>query len=53
VVELTDEASVDGATQSTLNKLGRLDILVNSAGITGGNATTWELAPTCGGASSR
>jgi 3-oxoacyl-[acyl-carrier protein] reductase len=45
VVELTDEASVDGATQSTLNKLGRLDILVNSAGITGGNATTWELAP--------
>ena len=45
VVELTDEALVDAATQSTLSKLGRLDILVNSAGITGGNAATWELAP--------
>jgi NAD(P)-dependent dehydrogenase (short-subunit alcohol dehydrogenase family) len=45
VVELTDEAAVDAATQSTLSKLGRLDILVNSAGITGGNAATWELAP--------
>jgi len=45
VVELSDEASVDAATQATLSKLGRLDILVNSAGITGGNATTWELEP--------
>ena len=45
VVELTDEASVDGATRSTLSKLGRLDILVNSAGITGGNGATWELTP--------
>jgi len=45
VAELTDEASVDNATRLTLNELGRLDILVNSAGITGGNGTTWELAP--------
>jgi 2-dehydro-3-deoxy-L-rhamnonate dehydrogenase (NAD+) len=45
VVELTDEASVDAATQATLARHGRLDILVNSAGITGGNAPTWELAP--------
>ena len=45
VVEVTDEASVDAAVQSTLGGLGRLDILINSAGITGGNATTWELAP--------
>jgi 2-dehydro-3-deoxy-L-rhamnonate dehydrogenase (NAD+) len=45
VVEITDDASVEGATQSTLARLGRLDILVNSAGITGGNAPTWELAP--------
>jgi len=44
-VEITDEASVDAATQSTLARFGRLDILVNSAGITGGNATTWELSP--------
>ncbi len=45
VVELTDEAAVDAATRSTLAELARLDILVNSAGITGGNGTTWELAP--------
>lgn len=45
VVELSDEASVDAATQATLSKLGRIDILVNSAGITGGNGTTWELSP--------
>jgi NAD(P)-dependent dehydrogenase (short-subunit alcohol dehydrogenase family) len=45
VVDVTDEASVEAATQSTLAKLGRVDILVNSAGITGGNATTWELTP--------
>jgi 3-oxoacyl-[acyl-carrier protein] reductase len=45
VVEITDEASVDAATQATLARFGRLDILVNSAGITGGNGTTWELAP--------
>lgn len=45
VVELTDEASVEAATQATLKQHGRLDVLVNSAGITGGNGTTWELAP--------
>ena len=43
--EITDEASVDAATQSTIAGHGRLDILVNSAGITGGNATLWDLAP--------
>jgi 3-oxoacyl-[acyl-carrier protein] reductase len=45
VVEITDASSVEAATQATLGQLGRLDILVNSAGITGGNGTTWELAP--------
>jgi 3-oxoacyl-[acyl-carrier protein] reductase len=45
VVELTDEASVDAATTATLGKLGRIDVLVNSAGITGGNGSTWELEP--------
>jgi NAD(P)-dependent dehydrogenase (short-subunit alcohol dehydrogenase family) len=44
-VELSDEAAVEAATRATLDALGRLDILVNSAGITGGNGTTWELAP--------
>ena len=44
-VELTDEVSVDGATEAALAAHGRIDILVNNAGITGGNGPTWELAP--------
>ncbi len=44
-VELTDEAAVTAATAQTLAEFGRVDILVNNAGITGGNGTTWELAP--------
>ncbi|WP_297913894.1 SDR family NAD(P)-dependent oxidoreductase [Thiomonas sp.] len=43
VVELTDEASVQAATAATLAAHGAIDALVNSAGITGGNAPTWEL----------
>jgi 3-oxoacyl-[acyl-carrier protein] reductase len=45
VVELSDEASVAAATAATLVSHGKIDILVNNAGITGGNGTTWELAP--------
>ena len=45
MVELTDEASVQAATAAAIQAHGRIDILVNNAGITGGNATTWELAP--------
>jgi 2-dehydro-3-deoxy-L-rhamnonate dehydrogenase (NAD+) len=45
VVDVTDEQSVSGATRSTLVQHGRIDVLINSAGITGGNATTWELSP--------
>ena len=45
VTEITDEASVEDATKATLARHGRLDILVNSAGITGGNAATWQLEP--------
>ena len=44
-VELTDDAAVGSATQALLKKFGQLDIVVNNAGITGGNATTWELDP--------
>ena len=44
-VELTEEASVEAATQAALAAHGRIDILVNNAGITGGNGATWELAP--------
>lgn len=44
-VELTDEASVQAATDATAAAHGGIDILVNNAGITGGNGRTWELAP--------
>jgi 3-oxoacyl-[acyl-carrier protein] reductase len=36
---------VSAATAATLASHGKIDILVNNAGITGGNGTTWELAP--------
>ena len=45
LVELTDEVSVAAATAAATARHGRIDILVNNAGITGGNGTTWELAP--------
>ena len=45
VVELTDDHAVQAATQTTLATLGQIDILINNAGITGGNAPTWELSP--------
>ncbi|MDP3545488.1 MAG: SDR family NAD(P)-dependent oxidoreductase [Phreatobacter sp.] len=45
VVELTDEASVQAATDATVAAHGGIAILVNNAGITGGNGKTWELSP--------
>ena len=45
IVELTDAASVEAATMATLAQHRGVDALVNSAGITGGNAPTWELSP--------
>jgi 3-oxoacyl-[acyl-carrier protein] reductase len=44
-VDITREESVDEAVKSTVEKHGSLDVLINSAGITGGNGATWELAP--------
>ncbi len=44
-VELTDEAAVARATAAAIAAHGRIDILLNNAGITGGNAPTWELSP--------
>jgi 3-oxoacyl-[acyl-carrier protein] reductase len=41
-VDITDEAGVAKATQDTAQAFGRIDALVNSAGISGPNATTWE-----------
>ena len=45
VVELTSETDVAAATEGVVQAHRKIDILVNNAGITGGNATTWELAP--------
>lgn len=45
IVELTDEGSVEAAAASTVQRHGAIDVLVNSAGITGGNGAAWELSP--------
>jgi 3-oxoacyl-[acyl-carrier protein] reductase len=45
VVEVTDEHSVQAATDETIRKLGKIDVLINNAGITGGNDVTWEFDP--------
>ena len=42
VVDVRDYASVERGRDATLAALGRIDILVNSAGITGPNVLTWE-----------
>jgi 2-dehydro-3-deoxy-L-rhamnonate dehydrogenase (NAD+) len=41
-VDVVDPAAVERATQNTVDALGRIDILVASAGITGPNAPAWE-----------
>jgi 3-oxoacyl-[acyl-carrier protein] reductase len=41
-VDVRDYAAVERARDATLAALGRIDILVNSAGITGPNVVTWE-----------
>ncbi|CAB3778746.1 SDR family NAD(P)-dependent oxidoreductase [Pararobbsia alpina] len=44
-VELTEEASVNAATQATIDAHGAIHALINNAGITGGNGVLWELEP--------
>ncbi len=44
VVEITDAEAVARAADATAATLGRIDILVASAGITGPNATSWDYA---------
>jgi 3-oxoacyl-[acyl-carrier protein] reductase len=41
-LDVRDYAAVERARDATLAELGRIDILVTSAGITGPNTTTWE-----------
>jgi NAD(P)-dependent dehydrogenase (short-subunit alcohol dehydrogenase family) len=44
-LDLTADSGVQEAAQATLARFGKIDILINNAGITGGNAPTWELDP--------
>ena len=44
-VDQTKEAQIDAAVSQTLAAFGAIDVLINCAGITGGNGTTWELDP--------
>ena len=41
-LDITDEAAVGKVFADTAQRLGKVDALVNSAGITGPNVTTWE-----------
>jgi 3-oxoacyl-[acyl-carrier protein] reductase len=42
VLDVTDPAAVSQAATDTVRALGRIDILVTSAGVTGPNHTTWD-----------
>ena len=44
-VDLTDPVAVVAAADGTAKALGKIDILVASAGITGPNMPTWEYPP--------
>lgn len=42
VADVTDEASLQRAFDATLESFGKIDIMVNNAGIAGPNLKTWE-----------
>jgi len=44
-VDQTRESEINDAVSQTLAAHGAIDVLINCAGITGGNGTTWELDP--------
>jgi len=44
LVDITDEEQVLAAAAATVKAFGKIDILVNSAGITGPNQKTWEYS---------
>ena len=45
VVDIADPTSVDAAARATLSDAGRIDILINNAGIAGVAKKTWECTP--------
>jgi len=44
VVDVTDEASVQEAAETTVARFGKISLAVNNAGIAGTNGKTWELS---------
>ena len=40
--DVADPAAVAAAREATIRRFGRIDILINNAGIAGANAKTWE-----------
>lgn len=44
-VDVADEGSVAAAAQAVIEAHGKIDVLVNSAGISGPNATVWDYDP--------
>ena len=42
IVDVTDFSSVSEGVNNAIRKLGKVDIFVNNAGITGPNQTTWD-----------
>ncbi|MGB8628114.1 MAG: SDR family NAD(P)-dependent oxidoreductase [Xanthobacteraceae bacterium] len=46
IIDVTDEAAVARGVATGIRDLGKIDILINNAGITGGNAPLWALPPT-------
>jgi 2-dehydro-3-deoxy-L-rhamnonate dehydrogenase (NAD+) len=45
IADITDDASVQSAAEATLRNVGKVDILINNAGISGPNKTTWDYEP--------
>ncbi len=40
--DVTDSASIEAARDRTIERFGKIDVLVNNAGISGPNLTTWD-----------
>jgi 3-oxoacyl-[acyl-carrier protein] reductase len=45
IVDVADEAAIARGVETCMRDFGKIDILINNAGVTGGNAPLWELAP--------
>jgi 2-dehydro-3-deoxy-L-rhamnonate dehydrogenase (NAD+) len=53
IVDVTDEAAIARGVEACIRDLGKIDILINNAGVTGGMRRCGSWHPRSGGASSR